>query len=55
MLKIAPVSLPASPWTFLKFHENPEIIEGINSTGKLEETVDKKLTTIIENFKKTNK
>ena len=35
--------------------KNPEIIESINSTGKLEEQVDKKLTTIIENFKKTNK
>jgi len=35
--------------------KNPEIIESINSTGKLEEQVDKKLTTIIDNFKKTNK
>jgi len=31
---------------------NPEIIDGINNTGKLEEEVDKKLTSIIRNFKK---
>ena len=34
---------------------NPEIIESINSTGKLEEKVEKKLTSIIEEFKKKNK
>jgi len=33
---------------------NPEIIESINSTGKLEEKVEKKLTSIIEEFKKKN-
>ena len=31
---------------------NPEIIDAINSTGKLEEEVEKKLISIIENFKK---
>jgi F-type H+-transporting ATPase subunit alpha len=31
---------------------DPEIIDSINNTGKLEEEVDKKLTSIIENFKK---
>ena len=31
---------------------NPEIIDGINNTGKLEEKTDKKLTSIIEEFKK---
>ena len=34
---------------------NPEIIDSINSTGKLEEEVDKKLTSIISEFKKNNK
>jgi len=34
---------------------NPEIIDSINNTGKLEEEVDKKLVSIIENFKKINK
>jgi len=34
---------------------NPEIIDSINNTGKLEEEVEKKLTTIIEEFKKKNK
>ena len=34
---------------------NPEIINSINNTGKLEEEVEKKLTTIIEEFKKKNK
>ena len=34
---------------------NPEIIESINSTGKLEEDIDKKLTTVIDKFKKINK
>jgi len=31
---------------------NPEIIDSINNTGKLEEKIEKKLTTIIEKFKK---
>jgi F-type H+/Na+-transporting ATPase subunit alpha len=31
---------------------SPEIIENINSTGKLEEETDKKLTAVIEKFKK---
>tara|TARA_B110000438_G_scaffold210320_1_gene202272 strand:- start:1649 stop:3178 length:1530 start_codon:yes stop_codon:yes gene_type:complete len=31
---------------------NPEIIDTINNTGKLEEDIDKKLTSIIEKFKK---
>ena len=35
-------------------NSNPEIIDSINSTGKLEEEIDKKLTSIIENFKKNN-
>ena len=34
---------------------NPEVIDSINNTGKLEEGVEKKLISIIENFKKTNK
>jgi len=34
---------------------NPDIINSINSSGKLEEEVDKKLTTLIEQFKKINK
>jgi len=34
---------------------NPEIIGSINSTGKLEEKIEKKLISIIENFKKINK
>jgi len=34
---------------------NPEIIDSINNTGKLEEEVEKKLTSIIEQFKKKNK
>jgi F-type H+-transporting ATPase subunit alpha len=33
----------------------PEIIDSINNTGKLEEEVDKKLTSIISEFKKNNK
>ena len=33
---------------------NPEIIESINSTGKLEEEVEKKLSSVIETFKKKN-
>jgi len=31
---------------------NPEIIESINNTGKLEEEIEKKLTSIIKDFKK---
>ena len=31
---------------------NSEIIDSINSTGKLEEEIDSKLTSIIEEFKK---
>ena len=31
---------------------NPEIIESINLTGKLEEKEEKKLTSVIEKFKK---
>tara|TARA_Y100000590_G_scaffold2671_1_gene3535 strand:- start:11108 stop:12640 length:1533 start_codon:yes stop_codon:yes gene_type:complete len=34
---------------------NPEIIDSINNTGKLEEENEKKLTSIIEQFKKTIK
>jgi len=34
---------------------SPEIIDNINNTGKLDEEIDKKLTSIIEKFKKTNK
>jgi len=35
---------------------NPEIIDSINNTGKLEEEIEKKLTSIIEQFqKKSNK
>ena len=34
---------------------NPEIIDAINNTGKLEEDIEKKLTLIIEEFKKKNK
>ena len=30
----------------------PEIIDSINNTGKLEEEIEKKLTLIIQNFKK---
>ena len=33
----------------------PEIIDSINSTGKLDEETDKKLISIIEQFKKENK
>jgi len=32
--------------------QGPEIIDSINSTGKLEEEIEKKLTSIIEKFKK---
>ena len=34
---------------------NPEIIDTINSTGKLDEETEKKLKLAIEAFKKTNK
>ena len=34
---------------------NPEIIESINNTGKLEEETEKKLMSIITEFKKNNK
>ena len=35
---------------------NPEVIESINNTGKLDEKIEKKLTSIIEQFqKKSNK
>jgi len=33
---------------------NPEIIDSINNTGKLEEEIEKKLTSIIEQFHKKN-
>ena len=32
--------------------ERDKIIESINSSGKLDETIDKKLTSVIEQFKK---
>ena len=31
---------------------NPEIIDDINNTGKLDEKIEKKLTSIIEQFQK---
>ena len=34
---------------------NPEIIDSINRTGKLEEEIEKKLTSIIQKFKEQNK
>ena len=34
---------------------NPEIIDDINNTGKLEKEIEKKLASIIEQFKKENK
>ena len=33
---------------------NPEIIDSINNTGKLDDKVESKLISIIENFKKNN-
>jgi len=33
---------------------NPDIIDSINSTGKLDEKIEKRLTTVIEEFKKKN-
>jgi F-type H+-transporting ATPase subunit alpha len=32
--------------------KNPEIIDSINNTGKLEEEIEKKLISVIENYKK---
>jgi F-type H+-transporting ATPase subunit alpha len=34
---------------------NPEIIDGINNTGKLDEEIEKKLISVIEKFKEKNK
>ena len=34
---------------------SPDIIDSINNTGKLEEEIEKKLTSVIEQFKKKNK
>ncbi len=34
---------------------NPEIIDAINNTGKLEEEIEKRLILVIEQFKKNNK
>ena len=34
--------------------ENPEIIESIQKSGKIEEDIDKSLTQVITNYKKTN-
>ena len=34
---------------------NPEIIDNVNNTGKLEDDTEKKLALIIEHFKKENK
>ena len=34
---------------------NPEIIDSINNTGKLEEETEKKLKSVIEDFKKKKK
>ena len=34
---------------------DPEIINSINNTGKLEEDIEKKLTSLIEQLKKKNK
>ena len=31
---------------------NPEIIDSINNTGKLDEKIEKQLTSVIEKFKK---
>tara|TARA_Y100000741_G_scaffold318967_1_gene266662 strand:+ start:4139 stop:5671 length:1533 start_codon:yes stop_codon:yes gene_type:complete len=35
--------------------KSPDIIDSINNTGKLDEEIEKKLTSTIEQFKKTNK
>ena len=34
--------------------ENPEIIDSIQKSGKIEEDIDKTLTQVITNYKKTN-
>ncbi len=34
---------------------NPEIIDDINNTGELKKEIEKKLISIIEQFKKENK
>ena len=34
---------------------NPEIVENINNTGKLDEETEKKLSSLIEEFKKNRK
>ena len=34
--------------------EKPEIIESIQKSGKIEENIDKDLTEVITQFKKTN-
>ena len=54
------VELPNIKNTEKKIYEkvkssNPEIIDSINSTGKLEEEVEKNLISVIEKFKKENK
>ena len=33
---------------------NPEIIDNINNTGKLDEEIEKKLTSVIEQLQKKN-
>jgi len=54
------VALPEIKDLELKIYEeikssNPEIIDAINNTGKLDDDTDKKLTLVIEQFKKKNK
>ena len=34
---------------------NPEIIDSINNTGKLDEETEKELTSVIEQFQKNSK
>ena len=34
---------------------NPEIIDSINSTGKLDDDIEKKLTSVIKKFKEQSK
>ena len=34
--------------------ENPEIIDSIQKSGKIEENIDKTLTEVITNYKKKN-
>ena len=34
---------------------NPEIIDSINSTGKLDDEIEKKLTSVIKKFKEQSK